>query len=510
MIMNSSGITWIDWSIVFCYFTIMLLMGLWFSKRQKSIKEYFLASHSMSSFAVGISIIATLLSTISYLSHPGELIAHGALFMFTMLIVPISYLILVFVFIPFFIKLDVTSAYEYLEKRFNVSVRILAAVFFIFIRIIWMGVVIYTASNAMSRMTGININYIILGLGFIAVTYTCAGGMRAIIWTDVVQFFILLGGAVFTICFIMWKVGNVGVFLSQGWELIRASERTYPIFPQSIFTPRTVFGFVLAGFFWHLATMSSDQVAIQRYLSTRNLKEAQRSLWINFFSDFSLSIILSIVGIALLVYFKTYPHELPAQLSNLKKSGDALFPWFIVHGLPIGLTGLVMSALFAAAMSSLDSGIHSISTVITVDFRERFKRKASNELFFARVLIIIIGIIATLWGLFVYKIPGNIYEITNRSTSCIVGPLFGLFALGILSKRTTGIGAIIGALAGLFTGFLGTYCGVWGLAEQNISFQLLIPLSFIVSYVVGWLVSLFTPRPQAKQLKGLVYVRRNH
>lgn len=182
-----------------------------------------------------------------------------------------------------------------------------------------MGMVIWAASLAMAEITGVDIIYLIVSLGIIGIVYTCAGGMRAVVWTDVIQFFILFGGALFTVVFILVKVGSIETFFSQGWELITTSERTYPIFSLDIFESRTVFGFLLSFFFWYLATLASDQVAIQRYLATKDIKQARRTLWTNYAAEILLTIVLIAVGVALLVYYDTFTAEIPEHLSDLKK-----------------------------------------------------------------------------------------------------------------------------------------------------------------------------------------------
>ncbi len=498
MILASGGIATADWVVVAVYFVGIIGMGVYFARRQRSTKEYFLGSRSMASWVVGLSMIATLLSTISYLAVPGEMIKYGPAYQLHLLALPLAFVIVGSLFIPFFMRLPITSAYEYLESRFGGETRTLGAVFFILIRIVWMSVVVYTASGAMAKMTGMPLWIVILGVGVFTTFYAAFGGIRAVIWTDVVQFIILFGGAVFAVGYVSIKMG----FMS--WITV-AYENTRLDSPVMSFDPTTrlsVVGIIINTLAWFVCTYASDQVVVQRYLTTRDAPAAKRSFLVCVIGDVALAIVLGAVGFAMLAFYSHHAELLTGEFKNgLVEQADHIFPYFIANQLPVGLTGLIIAALFAAAMSSLDSGVNSVSAVITVDFYNRLRRGRATDhtsLTFAKVLGLVLGMTATGLAFLVDNIEGNIVEITNKSTSCVVGPLFGLFALGMFTRGCNQAGAIVGAVCGFVAGLLVTFSGQW--FDYNISFMWIIVSSVGVTVALGYPVSVLAPPPTGAQL----------
>jgi len=501
MVLAASAITPVDWGVVAVYFAGIIGMGAYFARRQRTTKEYFLGSRTMPPWVVGLSIIATLLSTISYLANPGEMIQNGPGLFLKVLALPLSYVTVAYLVVPFFMRLPITSAYEFLEDRFGGETRTLGAILFIVIRILWMSVVVYTASGAMARMTGAPLWVVVLSVGIFTTFYAALGGIRAVIWTDVIQFLILLGGAVFAIIYVSWQMGLTN------WISI-AYEHSKPLAPIWNWDPTyrlTIIGITIHTFSWVVCTYSSDQVVIQRYLSTRDAHTARRSYLVACVGNFFLAILLSAVGFALLAFYVQSPDRLTGGMAGgLYDKADDVFPFFIAHQLPVGVTGLITAALFAAAMSSLDSGVNSVSTVITVDFYQRRRGKDASDmasLRFAKVLGLALGLTATVLALFVGNIEGNIVEVTNKSTSCVVGPLFGLFALGMFTRRANQFGAIAGPAVGFVVGLVMTFSGQWFGDRYNISFMWLIVSPVIVTLVAGYLASYLRPAPTARQLQ---------
>ncbi len=497
----ASGIQFGDWVVVVVYFAGIMGMGAYFARRQRSTKEYFLGNRSMPSWVVGLSIIATLLSTISYLANPGEMIQNGPGLYTRVLAIPIAYVIVAYWVIPFFMRLPITSAYEYLQVRFGGETRTLGAVLFVLIRVIWMSVVVYTASGAMARMTGAPLWVVILCVGVFTTFYAALGGIRAVIWTDVIQFLILLGGAVFAACYAAWYMG-LDKCVSVA---IQTSKPMAPLWKWDPGFRLTAIGVTMHYVSWVVCTYSADQVVIQRYLSTRDTRAARRSYLISCIGNIFLATILAAAGFALLAFYTEYPDLLKGSMSGqLFDKADDVFPYFIAHQLPVGVTGLITAALFAAAMSSLDSGVNSVSTVITVDFYQRWSKREHTDqtsLKFAKMLGLGLGLMATVLALYVENIEGNILVITNKSTSCVVGPLFGLFALGMFTRRANQFGAIAGPTVGFLFGLLVTFSGQWFGQRYNVSFMWLIISPTIVTIASGYLLSLLGRAPSAAQLR---------
>ncbi len=222
------GLEAIDYWAVFFYFVAVLVLGYRFSKQQKSTEEYFMAGRRMPWFLVGLSLFATLLSSVSYLSKPGEVIKNGLGIWGAYMHLPFTIALVILLLIPFFMGKRFTSAYEYLEEQYGLKTRLFASILFILRRLFWMGTIVYTASFAMARMTGQSFVWIVLGIGAIAIVYTTMGGMRAVIWTDVAQFFILLAGLLFTIGFVFAETGTGPVTWFH--DLMQAEREPQPFF----------------------------------------------------------------------------------------------------------------------------------------------------------------------------------------------------------------------------------------------------------------------------------------
>lgn len=507
------ALTSLDYTAITLYFIFMMGMGYYFSRRQHSTEEYFVAGRNMPWWAVGISIFATLLSTITYLAVPGEMIKHGVAALANMLAFPLIFVVVGFIIIPYFMRMRATSAYEYLEKRFDISTRLFAAVLFALIRLSWMGIVVFTASRALAKIANIKPDYVwlvALAVGIIAIVYTTMGGVRAVIWTDVVQFIILMGGAIFTVIFVAIATGEgPGVW----WENATATavgttedRSNQPLWSWDPFERLTYGGAMIQMFFWWVCTASSDQVAIQRYFSTPSVAAARRAFAANLVAGVTILVLLALCGIALLSYYQGHLPDTP----------DQVFPHFIRHGLPRGVAGLVVAALFAAAMSSLDSGMNSISTVATVDFYHRFcktKPDPKTELFVARLITFVAGCVSVAICVMLAAISeekrGNITDVTNNLNTFIVGGLGGLFFIAIFQRRCTGPQAIASAMLGMMVGLVlgwGHYWEMYGVIKPAVpikfSWMWIIPISSLVTLASGAILGQVFGSPRQSDESG--------
>ena len=351
----------VDYAAIAAYFAVVIGVGFYYGRRQKSTEDYFLAGRSLSWFSVGVSIVATVLSTVTYLSTPGEMIKNGVGANAQFLSYPLVFFLVSYLILPYLMRLRFTTAYEYLERRFDLTTRLFGASLFVLIRTAWMGMVLFTASLALSKICSLSFTTVVLGLVAIGVFYTVLGGLRAVIWTDVVQFFILLGGAIFTVVYV---AVDSGTGPATWWnDMMAADTPSQPVFSFDPTVRLSLVGMGCWTLFWWLATASSDQVAVQRFLATESLQASRRAFLCNLVSGVVLTLTLSLCGIALYSYYQAAIPDDP----------DLVFPHFIRHILPRGLAGLVVAALFSAAMSSLDSGMNSISSVVVTDFYRRFR-----------------------------------------------------------------------------------------------------------------------------------------
>ena len=491
------GLAAIDWAIIVAYGLATIGLGYYFSRKQTTTKEYFVGSGNMPWFLIGVSLFATLLSTISYLSIPGEIVGKGPIYGVTLLAYPIVFIVVGYFMIPVYMEQRVTSAYELLETKLGLSVRLLGVGMFLLLRLVWMSLLVYLTAKAMSVMMGVGEEYIphiVLVTGFVAVTYTSLGGMRAVVITDLIQTILLLSGALLVIVMVTIDKGGFSWFPTT-WQ---PHWDTQPLFSFDPKTRLTVIGTVVSVAIWYICTSGGDQVSVQRFMATRDAKTARRALATQLCVGAFITFVLYIVGLALMGYFKDATALLPEGFV-LKDDADDLFPRFISFHLPIGISGLVVSAMFAAAMSSIDSGVNSITAVVMTDLLDRFGKKPKTErghVILARSMAFGIGAIIVLGSVYVGQIQGNITEVTNKTANLLVTPIFGLFYFSLFVKNSNAPGVWIGWFFGTTTAVLIAFSGdIFGrvplsAAEPDVlvdpvSFLWIAPCTVLVNVVVG-------------------------
>ena len=486
------GLHWVDGLVVGLYAAAMLGLGWYFGRQQKNTDEYFVGTRSMNPLLVGVSLFATLFSTISYLSTPGELIRHGPVVLTGTLSIPFGYYVVGHLMVPVYMQHRVTSAYELLEARLGLAVRLTGATLFVLLRLTWMAILIFFASSAMLVMMGLEEKWlpaVTMVTGIVAICYSSLGGLRAVVITDVCQFSLLFGGAVLVVTSVSLRLGGFG-WIPTRWN---ESWDTQPVFSVDPSVRVTMFGSVLYGALWWICTAGGDQTAIQRFMATGGARAARRSFLTNSIAGASVSAILALVGFALLGYFQAHPQRLGVGLS-ISEHADKLFPYYISHHLPIGISGVVVSGLFAAAMSSLDSGVNSITAVVTTDFGKRLGLSRAGDdrsrVRSSRLLAFGIGMAVVTASAFMQHVPGSFLEMTQRTIGLFVAPLFTLFFLALFVPFATQIGTIGGALTGLTAGVLAAY---WEpLMGQPVSFQWVLPISLATGTTCGCMLSVLT------------------
>jgi solute:Na+ symporter, SSS family len=533
---HPAGLVPIDWAIIVAYGALTLGMGWYYGRQQKSTQEYFVGSGRMNPILIGVSLFATLLSTISYLSMPGETLGKGPVNMFNLLAMPFVFLVVGFVLLPVYMKQRVTSAYELLEGHLGGSIRMLGAVMFIALRLVWMSLLIYLTSKAMAIMLGVDkswIPYIALVTGFVAVVYTSMGGLRAVVITDFLQTLLLFGGALLVLGTITFDLGGFGwvpTTWNPHWDM-------QPIISLDPSTRLTLVGSVVSYFVWYVCTSGGDQTSVQRFMSTEDLTAARRALAMQLTVGTVVAITLGFVGFALLGYYEANPAALPAGAS-LKANADELFPHFIAFNLPPGISGLVVAAMFAAAMSSIDSGVNSITAVVMTDILDRYGMAPKNDREHVRVarwMAFAIGSVVVVSSSLMDAVPGNITAVTQKTSNLLTTPIFGLFFFALFVPFASPAGVWIGTICGTTTAVLTAFSGpifgylpgpiemtpanvqaitiayttvaadptgfcslVTGLGPFNgldpISFQWIGPIAITVNIVTGCIGSLLFPR----------------
>lgn len=439
-----SKFTFLDYGIFVVYLLASVLIGLLFVKEQRNLKDYFLAGRSMGSIVVAISVLAALFSGITYLGAPAEVYAHS----FWFVLIALSFFIATpttnLLFLPFFYNSKFFTAYQFLEERFSVGIRTLAAVLFITRTMIWLALATYAPALALEQVTGIPLWLTITATGLLTTFYTTLGGMKAVIWTDVMQFIVLFGGQ---LAIILVAVSYVPGGAQGVYEIGQAGGKYALSFSLDPTIRVTFWALIIGGAFANLVQMATDQVSVQRYLTATDIKTAQRSLWIKLAMTLPVVGIFYLTGLVLYAFYQTKGDPVAA---GLVASVDQILPYFVVTELPIGMPGLLVAAIYAASMSTISAGLNSMTSSTLVDVYQRLIKpdaKEEHQLTLARYITLIFGVIVTALA-FVVSSLGTILQASNTIFGLVGGPLLGLFFLGMLSKRANAKGAFLGWLAG--------------------------------------------------------------
>lgn len=480
--MRHFGLRPSDWMILLIYLTGVVVLGSWFSRGRTRAKDFYLAGQRMSWIPVGLSTVAALISGNTYLGLPSEVRSHGLAFLIIAFSIFLAIPVTLRVFLPFYRGLQVTSAYEYLEKRFDVWVRCLASGMFVIWRLIWIAMVIYVPSLTFSAVTGAPMVYTILALGFLTTLYTALGGIEGVIWTDVVQFFVMFGGALVTVWIVSAQLDSG---FADVWRIASEGGRTQLLdFSWDPTVRMTFWGAMIGGAFANLAYLGADQMVVQRYLTAKSSRDAQWSVLLSSVGTIFVVVPLALIGLALYAFYHLHPNLVPTDFSD-----DKVFPYFIATEFPAGFAGLLIAAIFAATMSSLSSGINAITTALDIDFYQRLIKqpRASSQdqnlaqVRFSRILSVLIGAGATGLACFIGRL-GTIIEIGLRFIDGFSGPLLGLFLLGMFTKRTNSVGACTGAVLGILAT---TYANFF----SRLSFTWFPAIGCIVTLLGGYLTS---------------------
>jgi len=619
----------IDYGVLGLYLAVLVAVGIFFSRTQRSVYDYFLAGRSLGWFPVGLSVVATLLTAQRFLGIPGDAYYAGLKWLLLPIAVWLILPIMVWFILPLYQRLEMTSVYEYLEFRFGVATRLAGSLAFFLWRLLWIGGWLYVPCKVMALLTGRNVPewLLIVVVGLVGTAYTYLGGIKAVMWTDVVQAITIVAALLLVVGGIWWNLegGSTAV-----WQVSEEFEPARTVVADLSFNLAEFWSFwsVLPFFaFTMLAFCVADQIAVQRFLTARDLQEAQRSF---LFSCLAVSIVVSAlayVGLGLLAFYQQHPDQMrpvwvvnvdnvsrrsltfadreryaavgpqydtaaadadrplvhwetdladPDVLEELvaerrilrpnnkqpltdveelrdpntgrlqvellavreakhgevilhRRAQNELLPHLVSTKLTVGAAGLVLAALFATAMSSLDSGLNSVATLLIVEIHRRFgvgrsylarrlgktveQLDQGDELRLGRPLVLAAGVGATCCSLLASQI-GSAVEVVIELTGSVGGPLLAVFLLGIFTRRATAAGSLAALLLGtLFTAWL-TFgydlasgithlAWVWPFGELAGTWPLTI--GTLATIVVGYVLSLvFGGRKPRNELRGLV------
>lgn len=438
------GFTMIDLAIVIIYLAAVLFAGMYFSKKKMTGKEYFKGDGTIPWWVTSVSIFATLLSPISFLSIAGNSYNGTWVLWFAQLGIFIAVPLTIRLFLPVYSKLKIDTAYHYLELRYkSKGLRVLGALLFIIYQIGRMSIIMYLPSVVLAPLVGININVLIIIMGIIAIVYSYGGGLKSVLWTDFIQGLVLIAGVVFTLIYLLFSIdGGIGTIFTtlQNGKFLAPNE---VVFDPNILKSSVFIILVGAGINTFSSYISSQDV-VQRFTTTTDIKELRKMTFGNGFLSIGTTTVIYLIGTALFVFY----HQNPQLLQTAHQ--DQIFASFIVYQLPIGVSGILIAAIYAASQSTLSTGLNSVATSWVLDIQDSFNRQISEEkqTKIAKLVSLGVGIIAIIVSMILAN--GEIksaYEWFNSFMGLVLGVLAGIFVLGVITKKATSIGAY----AGFFT-----------------------------------------------------------
>jgi SSS family solute:Na+ symporter len=495
-----------DWIVVGAYLAVLLGIGIHYSRRQRTTEEYFVGGRNVRPFLAGLSLFTATNSIIAYIGITGEYVQNGPTLaaIGNVFPIPIIYPRVGWVVIPLIMRLPITSVYELLESRLGLPVRRAGSLAYIATRLVWMTLILYTSSTVLVNVVGCDPRWgylFTVVTGVVTTTYTLFGGIRTVMITEVVQFFMLLMGALLTIVSISVKLGGV----SRWWPRHAESHwQATPFFSPDPHVRVTLLAALVTYLITPLCTSFTDQGAVQRLLSTRDARAARRTFLLSNLAAAVVSSVLSLVGAALLGFYHHHPEAMAGGLT-FSGNGDALFPLFISHYLPVGISGLVVASLLASAMASLSSGINSTITLVSKDFLETSPANAGSseaeKLRRAHKLALWFGAAVILGTIGIGSVRGNLFEVSGRTLFLFICPLFGFFFFALFVKFSTPFGAIGGTIYGFAAAVIVSF---WDVLTRlpPLSFLWITPVSLVVTLAAGCLLSLLPTRGRSPAALG--------
>jgi len=485
--------SWADWLIISVYLTGMILLSAFWAKKQTSQEDYYVGGRNLPWWAVGISTMATQTSAISFISIPAFVALRpggGLSWLQYELAVPLALIGVMVFLLPFFRKLKLISVYEYLEYRFGPPVRYLMSAVFLLSRGLATGVGVYASGIVLSVCLGVPLWFTILLMGAVTIIYDAIGGIKAVVYSDVIQMGILLLGLLVCIVFAKEIAGN--------WhELFSAfpAQRWVAFVPESGLEEGSAmpfWAFLIGGLFLYMSYYGTDQSQVQRELSATSVEDSKRSLLFNALARFPLTILYVFLGMAI---GASFVHSPALQQAVPQGHWDYLVPQFVRLFLPPGLRGLIFAAILAAAMSSLDSALNSLSASTMRDFIEKGRKFSEKRIvLLSKLSTVGWGILITAFAFAVGHISPTVIEGINKIGSAFYGPILAAFLLGVLSKRITTAGVFGGVLGGVaFNLFLWQKFPFVHWMWWNVS-------GTLITVMLAYLVSLFGLLPERKKI----------
>ncbi|SDM10058.1 solute:Na+ symporter, SSS family [Catalinimonas alkaloidigena] len=484
----------LDLLVFFVYMLGITVYGGSFYRKNKTASAFTLGNSSIPAWVVGMSIFATFVSSISFLALPGNaFLTNWNAFVFS-LSIPVASVVAVLFFVPLYRRINSPSAYAFLEQRFGPWARVYVSTCYLLTQLMRIGTILYLMAIALNAVFGWSIITIIVVTGVVVAVYSLLGGLQAVVWTDAIQGIILIGGALACAVYLLFAMPEGP---SQLFSIAAANDKfSLGSFSANLSEP-TFWVVLVYGIFINLQNYGIDQNYVQRYLASRTDREAKRSALFGGLLYIPVSLLFLFIGSGLFAFYTSAAGELPAELQDATRS-DRIFPYFIVHELPAGLSGLLIASVFAAGMSTISTSFNSSATVFLTDYYQRYINANASERTTMRVLYgasLVISILGIAIGIAMINVKSAL-DAWWQLASIFSGGMLGLFLLAAFVRTSNATGALVGMIAGLIV-ILWLSAGplLFGDALPGIHLHsyLTIVLGTSVIFLVGFLISTWVP-----------------
>lgn len=483
LVNGETGFGAINYIVLIGYLVLVVGVGVWFTRRNRNTDQFFRGGKSLPWWAAGCSIFATMLSSLTYTGVPAKSFAQDWVYAVGNFMIPLVAFVAVFIALPFFRRIDATSAYEYLEKRFSRPVRLFGSASFGLFHIFRMAVVMSLTALALAAATPLTPVQSVLLMGALSILYCTLGGIEAVIWTDTLQTVVLLGGALVAVLVLLGGIEN-------GWTGLVTTASQHGKFNlanlhwNATDAQLALWVVVVGGIGQNLSSYTADQAVVQRYMTTPDQKLAARSIWTNAVLAIPATLIFFGIGTALFVFYRQHPQRLDPGFTT-----DQIFPMFIANEMPVGLAGLLVAGIFAAAQSTVSTSINSTATTVVTDFLKPFLPNRTDKQFLrdARLLSVLLGVAGTAFALlFISPQIKSLFDEFIKVIGLFMGVLGGLFVLGVGTRRANATGAIVGAFGGAAFMF-------WLWKFTSVNGYIYTACGITVCFVIGYVTSLLVP-----------------
>ncbi len=486
---------------VLVYLAVMIAAGFYFAGRNRTTEDYFVGNRSFSGWVIGLSMLGTIVSSATFLALPAAAYILDWRQLTVNLVLPFIAVIAVIYFIPFFRRGRLTSAFEYLGERYGVIPRMYGTVSFIILQIIRMAQILFLVSIVMEFLTGISIFWVIIAIGLFIGFYTFFGGIQAVIWTDVIQAVILIFGGIICVCWVASSLpGGFMQIVETGQEFNKFNLGSL----EFNLGERTFYTLIILGLINWLGIFSGDQNMVQRYASSRSTGEARKATIVYSMIALPMWVLFFFVGTGLFVFYFINPDPAVAGLE-----ADQVLPYFIFMEIPPVITGIIISAVIAASMSTMDSGINAISTVVVIDFMKPWLAKGRDDCYYFRAAHIVVCFVTlmVITGAISFSLMDkeSMNDISLIVTSVFGGCLMGLFIMGFFTIRIDGFAATVALILAVMVNiYLGL--GLLGVLPDYLTIEIhsywviaMVNGTFIITaYLIGLI-----RRRNGKPLEGL-------